>query len=136
MNWAAIAVATLVPTVIGAIWYNPKVLGNYWLRANNSTAEAMRRSNMPLIFLGGIVLSFFLAMFVHQNVTGVGQEAERYGTFQHGMVHGTALTIMMVLPILGTGAMFERRSWSWLFVNLGYWWVALMVMGGILSLWR
>ncbi|MEO6039270.1 MAG: DUF1761 domain-containing protein [Saprospiraceae bacterium] len=136
MNWPAIVVATLIPTIVGAIWYNPKVLGNYWLRANNTTAEAMRGGNMPLIYVAALALSFFLAMFVHQNVTGPGQEAERFGTFQHGMVHGTALILFIVLPILGTSALFERRGWNWLLVNVGYWWITLMIMGGILSLWR
>lgn len=39
MNWAAIVVAALVPLVMGALWYNPRVMGNYWLRANNATFE-------------------------------------------------------------------------------------------------
>ncbi len=136
MNWAAIVVATLVPLVVGAIWYSSKVAGKYWMRANNFTAESMRGGNMPLIFGAAAILSFLLAMFVHQNVTGPGQEAERYITFQHGMVHGIALTIMIVLPLLGTTALFERRGWNWLLVHLGYWWISLMLMGGVLSLWR
>ncbi len=136
MNWGAIVAATLVPLVIGAIWYNPRVMGNFWLRANNTTADNMRGANMALVYIGATVLAFLLAMFMHQNVTGAGQEDARYITFQHGMVHGTAVTIMLAIPFFGTTALFERRGWNWFLVHIGYWWISLMVMGGILSLWR
>ncbi len=136
MNWAAIVVAALMPLAVGAIWYNPRVMGNYLLRANKSTAEVPLGGHRPLVYGTALILSFLLAMFVHQNVTGAGQEAERFHTFQHGMVHGTALSIMVVLPLIGIIGLFERRGWPWLLAHLGYWWVSLMVMGGILSLWR
>ncbi len=136
MNWAAIVAATLVPLLTGFIWYHSKVMGGYWMRANNFTAESLRGGNMALIFGATAVLSFLLAMFVHQNVTGPGQEDARFITFQHGMVHGTALTIMLVLPFIGIIGLFERRGWTWLLVHVGYWWLTLMIMGGVLSLWR
>ena len=136
MNWAAIVAATLVPLVIGFIWYNPKVAGGIWMRANGFTVEGMRGGNMALTLLAAAVLSFFLAMFVQHNVTGTGQDEARYITFKHGMFHGTILTIMTALPFIGTTALFERRGWNWLLVHIGYWWITLMVMGGILSMWR
>jgi hypothetical protein len=37
MNPIAILGAALIPTVIGFLWYNPKVFGNAWMAAADMT---------------------------------------------------------------------------------------------------
>ena len=37
MNWLAIIVSALVPLIIGAIWYHPKVFGSAWMHATGIT---------------------------------------------------------------------------------------------------
>lgn len=136
INWLAVVVAALVPMLVGFVWYHPKVLGNIWMKATGLTEEELRKSNMPLIFGAALVLAFMLAMFLMINVTGFGQEDPKYHTFQHGLAHGMMLTMLFVVPLFGTNALFERRSWSWFLVNVGYWWVTLSISLGILSAWR
>jgi len=42
-------IAALVPTIIGFIWYNPKVFGTAWMASAGLTMEtAMKGFNMPL----------------------------------------------------------------------------------------
>jgi hypothetical protein len=43
-------VAALVPMLIGFIWYNPKVLGNVWMKAADMTDEKVKGGNVPVIF--------------------------------------------------------------------------------------
>jgi hypothetical protein len=43
---------------------------------------------------------------------------------------------LVLLPIFVTMAIFEKRSWSWAFVNWGYWALTVILMAGILSAWR
>lgn len=50
MNWIAIAVSALLPLVVGAIWYNPKVLGKAWMQASGVTEEQVQTGNMLVIF--------------------------------------------------------------------------------------
>ena len=50
INWIAIAVSALIPLVIGAIWYNPKVLGKAWMQASGVTEEQVQSGNMLVIF--------------------------------------------------------------------------------------
>ena len=57
-------------------------------------------------------------------------------TFGHGVVHGVVISLLVLLPVLGTMSIFEKRGWNWVFNNLGYWVITLAVMGGILSAWR
>ena len=139
-NFAAVAVAAIIPMIIGFIYYHPKVLGGAWMRANGFTMESMGTPPKPVLYLVALALSFLLSMFVVNNVAGPGQDVapdgHSYATFGHGAVHGILLSIFVALPILGTMSIFERRGWSWLFVNLGYWAVTLVCMAGLLSAWR
>jgi hypothetical protein len=34
---------------------------------------------------------------------------------------------------MGTNALFERRSWKYIFMNVGYWALSAAIMGGIIS---
>ena len=59
---ATIAIAALVPTIVGFIWYNPKVLGTAWMQAAGLTTETAQKGfNMPLVFGLSLLLSFLLA---------------------------------------------------------------------------
>jgi Protein of unknown function (DUF1761) len=44
--------------------------------------------------------------------------------------------VFLVLPLIGTNALFERKSWKYIFINAGHWTVSLMLMGGIISAWQ
>lgn len=157
-NWLAVLVAALVPTVIGFIWYNPKVFGNAWMKAADMTEEKIKGGNMPLIFGLSFLLSLMLAfitqtLVIHQMslpglfVPSPGPEAdeflqtfiEKYGTlhrtFTHGTVHGVLFGLFLVMPILATNAMFERKGFKYIAINAGYWIVTLALMGGILCAW-
>ncbi|MCB0620790.1 MAG: DUF1761 domain-containing protein [Saprospiraceae bacterium] len=164
LNLIAILVAALVPTVIGFIWYNPKVLGTAWMKAADMTEEKMKGANMGVIFGVSLVLSFLLAAFlnsivVHQNNVysilinepGFGDPNSEIGmwladfmakygnnfrTFQHGAFHGALAGLLLVLPVLGTNALFERKGFKYIAVNTGYWIVTLAIMGGIVCAWQ
>lgn len=155
MNFLAILGAALIPTVIGFIWYNPKVFGNAWMAAADMTEEKMKGANMAVIFgvslLLSVMLSFVLTtLVIHQmhiyslfdGFTDAASQAEmegllatygdRFRTFGHGALHGTIAGLFIVLPILGTNALFERKGFKYIAVNVGYWIVTLALMGGVL----
>jgi hypothetical protein len=154
--------AALVPLIVGFFWYNPKVFGLVWMKAADMTEEKAKGANMGMIFGVTILLSFFLVgavapFVIHQthlfsifkDEPGfLTQDANAktfklfsslmndYGThfrsFKHGALHGFLAGIVFVLPVLGVNALFERRSYKYILVNVGYWTVTLSLMGGIL----
>jgi hypothetical protein len=163
INWIAVVVAALMPMALGFAWYHPKVLGNAWMKEAGLTEEDIQGGNMGMIFGLSFVLSLLLAMFVNSTFihqfaidslamgsaeatdasTAVGQafasvkehSSGLFRTFGHGVVHGIITGLFFVLPILGTNAMFERKSWKYILVNTGYWMFTLALMGGILCAW-
>jgi uncharacterized protein DUF1761 len=162
-NWLAILVAAFVPMVLGFIWYNPKVFGTAWMKAAGMTEDKMKGGNMPLIFGLSFLFSVMLALIlngvtIHQsaiyslllNEPGFGDPdsdigkylaefMSNYGnnfrTFGHGAFHGTVAGIFIILPVLATNAMFERKGFKYILINVGYWTVCLAIMGGIICGW-
>ena len=61
---------------------------------------------------------------------------ERYGnnfrTFKHGAFHGTLAGLFVALPILGTNAIFERKGFKYIAINVGYWMLTMALMGGVI----
>ncbi|MBK6545966.1 MAG: DUF1761 domain-containing protein [Saprospiraceae bacterium] len=139
-NLIAVAVAALVPMIMGFIYYHPKVMGNAWMKANGFTLESIGTGPKPVLYLVALAFSFLLSFRLCIDVIAPGQDVapdgHSYITFQHGLAHGAINTIFLLLPVLGTISIFEKRGWNWLFVNLAYWGVTLMIMQGILSAWR
>ncbi len=159
-NFLITALAALIPTVLGFIWYNPKVFGTAWMNACGFTEEDLKGGNMVLIFVLCYVFSFFLAsmlsgIVIHQygffssifgepGLNEAGSEVYQYAqdymtkygdnfrTFKHGVLHGTITGLFLVLPILGTNALFERKGFKYIAVNVGYWTVCLALMGGVI----
>ncbi len=159
-NFLITAVAALIPMVLGFIWYNPKVFGTAWMNACGFTEEDLKGANMALIFILSYVFSFFLAstvnvLVIHQfgffstlmsepDLMVEGTETYQYAqdfmtkygdnfrTFKHGVLHGTLAGLFFVLPVLGTNALFERKGFKYIAVNVGYWTVCLALMGGVI----
>ncbi len=151
--------AALIPLVVGFIWYNPKVLGNAWMRSTGLTEDKLKGGNMPLIFGLCYVFAFMLALFmpvlvIHQthvfsllmNEPGFEDKSSeirifldsmmtKYGqnfrSFKHGALHGTITGLFVALPIVGTIALFERRGFKYVAIHVGYWILTLALMGGV-----
>ena len=162
-HFGIIALAALIPMIVGFIYYNPKVVGTAWMKASGVTEEKMKGANMPLIFGMSLLLSLLLGMgvwplVVHQtglfslfandpgfvmgdasSIPALGELMDLYGgrfrTFGHGALHGTVAGIAIVLPIMGTNNLFERKPFKLTLINTAYWTITLALMGGVLCQW-
>jgi len=132
VNWLALVIAALVPTVMGFIWYHKAVFGKTWMASIGMTEEQAQKANMPLVFGIALVMSFIVAFFFTNFNNGPGQEGE-YDTFKHGALHGVLIALFIAMPVLATNGMFEQRSWKNILINIGYWVVTFAIMGGIVD---
>lgn len=158
-NILAILAAAVSALVVGFIWYNPKVFGNVWMQVADMTEEKMKSASMGKIFALALLFAFFLAfsmqvLVIHQMgaYSMIGGEVndstlpsfqafmDDYGntfrTFKHGVLHGVLSGVFIVLPIIGTNALFERKGAKYIFINSGYWIVTMAIMGGIICAWK
>jgi hypothetical protein len=68
MNFMILAVAALVPLLVGFVWYHPKLFGTAWMSAAKLTEDDTRGFNMVKVFSLTYVLSFLAAMLVQSMV--------------------------------------------------------------------
>ena len=47
-----------------------------------------------------------------------------FRTFKHGALHGIISWCIFVFPVIAINALFERKSWKYIFINGGYWMVS------------
>ena len=142
--------AAFIPMLVGTVWYNPKVFGNAWMQANGFTKDDLDKSKMGLIFglsfLFAIILSVQLnTVVIHQfGVTQTLQQhpellqqilsehANHFRSFGHGVLHGIVFSLFTVLPIIGTHALYEKKSFKYVAIHVGYWLVNFALMGGVI----
>jgi Protein of unknown function (DUF1761) len=160
LNVFVILSTALVPLVVGFIWYNPKVMGNLWIRETGITEEDRKDMKMAPILIANLIAGVFLAaglvaIVIHQQAIYsilmneasmkdpssplsqyVADFMSKYGqnfrTFKHGALHGFLATVMIILPAVTVSSLWERRSWKYIGLTFGYWAITLMLMGGII----
>lgn len=145
-NVLALSISTLIPLIMGFLYYHPKVFGNAWMNANGFTQESLGKGPKPALYLLCLFTSFLLTFFFWAWVTGAGGvdqmqvtdpvDGHSFVTFKHGIFHGFVFTLTVLFPIFSSMAIFEKRSFKWAAVNIGYWSISAMLMCGILSAWR
>ncbi len=160
-NWILIMSTGIIPTIIGMIYYSPKVFGNYWMNASGMTPDPNQQVNMlknvAISIFCGVLLSTALAqMVIHQmgffSIFGNDGEAlkdvnsdlskyvtdfmSRFGnnfrTFKHGVLHGCVTATFFVLPLVVIATIWENKGWKYWLVTWGYWFITLGLMGGII----
>lgn len=134
INWTAFAIAVVAQMVIGYIWFHPAVMGKTYAKSLGVAYENMKPANPGMAYGLMVVFTLLFTLFMVTNVTGHGHEDAKFHTFQHGIAHGAFLSILVLIPILGTIANFENRGWGWLLTHLGHWFLRIAVAGGIISL--
>ena len=120
--------AGLVPVVLGAIWYNPYLLGQLWPVGVSLTKEKATAGYMGLIAVLTLVAGYYVAqslgsIVIHQHgvysmLAGVPDMKDanselsktvqglmdkygtNYRTFKHGAYHGAWTGAKFALPIL------------------------------------
>ncbi len=155
-NFLALVLAALSTLVVGFIWYNPKVFGNAWMKEVGMTEADAKGANMAKIFGLAVVYAFFIAfilqfLVIHQfgvfgtvegNVNDPQYKAfmeahgDAFRTFKHGALHGFMTGLFLILPVVGTNSLFERRSFKYVFIVGGYWAVCSAIMGGIICMMK
>ena len=156
MNFLVLFAAACIPTLLGFVYYHPKVMGGAWLKAAGLSEDSPKH-NMALTFGVSFFLSLMLAFSLQMSVIHqfglhsmmmdisdtdghlkqmmtelVAKSGSRYLSFKHGLFHGVIMSLFLGLPMMGTNALFEGKSFKYIGINLLYWTLCLGIMGGIL----
>ena len=157
-NIPIILASAFIPFCLGYIWFHPKTFGGEtWAKIAKLTPEDSGPAK-PLLLFSSLILNAFAAfglylLTVHASgvfslmggevelmKTGtasdfLAEHGQNFLTFKHGLFHGIPAAFFFALPAYGYVTIFEKKSAKYLLVNMGYWIIALSLMGGVISQW-
>jgi hypothetical protein len=129
INGFAVIAAAIAAFALGGIWYSPLLFGKVWQREAGVSDDAIRSSNMVLVFGGAFALTL-LASAVFALFLGPKPGL----AFAAGA--GAAAGIAWVAAAFGINYLFERKSLTLFAINGGYNAVMFTVIGLFLGLWH
>jgi hypothetical protein len=133
VNWLAVIVAGLVSFFIGGAWYSA-LFSKIWIAESRYSEEQMNAMKavrpMP-VFMGMMVVAYLvIALAVALFVNAVGAK-----TVVDGLVLGLLLWVVAA-AVSFTGHISSPKGWGAYYVDIGYQFVYLLLMGAILAAWR
>jgi len=143
-NYYLFFLTAFIPLIIGFVYYHDKAFGSAWKKVNGFSDSDLEGANMGVIlgstYFLGILLSVTVSGFaIHQTAVSEQQFLDlmanfgnHHRSFGHGAVHGGIMAVFFVLPLIAINALFERRGWKYVFIHLGYWFICLLLMAGVL----
>lgn len=143
LNYLAIIVAALVPSILGAIYYGP-LLEKHWLDSLGKTKEQMVPDNMGLTYGLALLMAVFVSFMLKMNIELTHKELNDAGElvfgsfhrFGHGALHGGMTAGLLVVPVLISLSLFQKSSGKNIILNAVFWILCFAIMGGILDAWN
>ena len=137
LNYWAILVAVVAINVLGALWYGP-LFGKLWMnlsgwseadRAMMKTPEGKKKGTRAMLLglIPSIVMVYVLAHIVY---------AYDAITLALGIQAGFWVWLGFIATVLFNAVLYERKPVKLYLLNIGYYFVALLIAGVILAIWR
>lgn len=130
INHLAVFVCAILNLALGALWYSPLLFYRAWFNETKLSEEQLAKSNPAVIygltFLFALTIAYNLAFFL-----GDSQTTPVWGATA-GFLAGFGWATLIFAII----ALFERRSWKYIFINGGYITMYFTLIGFILGSWR
>lgn len=129
INYWAVLVSAIVYMGIGAFWFSPMVFGKQWARMMKYTKKDMKTSpnGYLLLFTTDLVVSWVLAFFI--SFLGAG-------SWRSGASVGFMCWLGFMAPIGITGMVWEKKSFDLVLLQNSYCVLSLMLLGGLLAVWK
>lgn len=136
INYLAVIVVAIINMILGGLWYGP-FFGKEWSKMIGFTPEKMAAAktkgmgtSYTLMFVGSLIMSYILAIFI-----GSAEAHYKIWSASYGIHIALLLWVGFVLPLTISSVLWESKPWKLWFINIGYYFVGLIIMGAILGSW-
>ena len=128
INWWAVIAATVINMMVGGLWYSKNLFGQEWATLTGGKLDDITGGKVyGLLAVGALVQTFVLVHFV------------RYAgstTFWKGLVTGFWLWLGFMAVIIAARVVVEKKPWAEWKIYAGYYFVVMLINGGLLAAWR
>jgi len=141
INYIAVVVAAVVNMVLGFVWFGP-LFGKQWMTLMGMTPEKMNEMKTSSEFKNKMMMSYGIAfvmalimayVLVHSLI--FAQSYLQISGVSAGLMAGFWSWLGFVAPVTTGMVLWEGKSWKLWILTSGYYLVALLVMGLLLSYW-
>lgn len=131
-NHWALLVSALILWFLGAIWYSPVLFAKPWMAMLGITPDKTKKNNGMIVgMVSSLILDIVLSLVLAHVVYWSGADTYGWGAFIGFLVW----LGFFAAPNLPQG-IYEGRPFKLFAINNAYWLIGLMVVGGMLAIWR
>ena len=131
INYWAVVVAWLVNVIVGALWYSPAGFAKQWTALTGidilKIPQAEATKILVAVAVSAAVQAFALALML--NSIDVASASE-------GLMAGFVLWLGFTTATTVGVTLYQRRSWSFLWLNASYFLVVICLNSIILGMWQ
>lgn len=134
INYAAVALATVLYHGLGALWYSPLVFAARWMELEGITqdeVDASKERGMAAALAGGFLVAFVVTITLAVLISLLPVQ-----TPAQGMLVTALVAFGPVLAAQLPNYLFTDKPLALWGINAGYHFVGAMLSGTILSYWR
>ena len=130
-NHLAVIVSALFLWFLGAIWYSPLLFAKPWMAMLGIQKDAPNRKSLVPGMIASLICDLVLSFILAHVILWAGA-----AKFEWGALIGFICWVgFFAAPNLPQG-IYENRPFKLFAINSGYWLVGLIVVGGLLAVWR
>ncbi len=141
INYLAVLVSALLFFMLGALWYSPVMFATAWIKGMGLSEEkvnAMKENgpgSKPFIIsgFGTLVMAFVTAHIVDFMMVVFGDSG--MSNLAIGLTTGFWLWLGYIATYSLNTVAYEDKPWQFYFINTGYQFVGLMIMGAMNAVW-
>lgn len=133
INWIAVFASAVIAMVSGFLWYGP-LFGKQWMKLMGFTKSDMEKAKAKgmgksygMMLVSAVVMSYVLAIFVSMSDASSAVE---------GAIIAFWTWLGFVATVSLSSVLWENKSYSLYYLNVGYYLVSLVLMGALLATWR
>ena len=131
VNFVAVFFAAVVGMAIGALYYSPLVLGNLWMKLTGLTKKDMEKAKekgMGKSYLTAFIATLVMSYVLAQVISYMGA-----WTLYNGIWSGFLMWLGFVATIMINTVLWEGKPVKLYVINIGNYFVQLIVMGAVLA---
>jgi hypothetical protein len=133
INYIAVLLATLSSMIVGAIWYTPRVFGNYWMKQSGVTPSGNSRDAIRPIAIT-VVVSFITA-WVLAGAAYLSFDFYGGSFLVNSLLTGLILWAGFTAARFITHDAFDKRPVGLTVLNVAHELVTIVIMALIIGVW-
>lgn len=129
INLLAVALGAAAFFLVGALWYGV-LFARAWQRAARLSDQAIRTSNMPLIFALTFLFELLVSLTVWHSIAR--SAASDRGVMMMAVGFGAAIMV----PAIGIHYLYLRKTLAHFLIDAGHVVAGMAAMGGVFLMFR